>query len=145
MSDGHGTPSGAQTPVGPGKVTVRQHAPGIAVVAMSGEHDLHTQVLLAHALELGAHHEDVVVDLTECSFLDSTIMRTLIFAACEVRSGGEQLVLVIPPAQAQVARVAEIVGLAQFADVHPSSKAAIAALEHSRARGPDACRPNDPS
>jgi anti-anti-sigma factor len=136
MSEGHGTLSQAETPGRRGQVTVLHHAPGVAVVAMSGEHDLDAQLLLAHALELAAPYSDVIVDLTDCSFVDSTIIRTLIFAACEVRSGGEQLVLVIPPEQTQVAHIGELVGLAQVVEVHASRNAAIGSLVHARTRRP---------
>ena len=56
-----------------GRVDVSHHARGIAVVKMRGEHDLSTHPMLSRALERAAAHSNVVVDLSDCTFIDSTI------------------------------------------------------------------------
>lgn len=120
----------------PGQVTVGHHARGVAVVTMRGEHDISTQPVLGRALELAAAHSNVVVDLSECSFIDSSVIKEFIKASDTVRAGGEQVILVIPREQAQVARVATICGLAQIFELHESKDAAFASLEGGHAEGP---------
>jgi anti-sigma B factor antagonist len=119
-----------------GEVTVGHHGRGIAVVTMRGEHDISTQAVLAQALELAAAHSNVVVDLSECSFIDSSVIKELIKTAETVRAGGEQVILVIPSEQVQVARVAAICGLAQIFEQHESRDGALASLEGAHAKGP---------
>jgi anti-anti-sigma factor len=111
-----------------GQVAVEHHAHDIAVVTMRGEHDLSTQSVLTSALDLAAAHSNVVVDLTECSFIDSTIIQEFIKVAKTVRAKGEEVVLVIPRAQAGVARIAAMVGLAQIFELHETKDAAFARL-----------------
>jgi anti-sigma B factor antagonist len=120
----------------PGQVAVGHHARGVAVVTMRGEHDISTQPVLARALQLAAAHSNVVVDLSECSFIDSSVIKVFIKTSRAVRAGGEQMMLVIPSEQAQVARIAKIVGLAQIFELHESKDAAFASLEEARGRQP---------
>jgi anti-anti-sigma factor len=115
-----------------GQVAVGHHARGVAVVTLRGEHDLSTQPVLARALALAAAHSNVVVDLSECAFIDSTVIKELIRTSTTVRAGGDHLMLVIPPEQAQVARIAKIVRLAEIFGVHESRDAAFAGLEQAK-------------
>jgi anti-sigma B factor antagonist len=129
------TSSGEKAPVG--LVAVGHHAGGIGVVTMSGEHDLSTQPALADALELAAAHSNVVVDLTECSFIDSTIIQEFIRTSETLRAKGDQVMLVIPAEQAGVARIVEMVGLARFFELHETTEAAFASLEGAKRDQPD--------
>jgi anti-anti-sigma factor len=110
-----------------GQVALAHHARGVALVTMRGEHDLSTQTVLARALEFAAEHSNVVVDLTDCSFIDSTVINELIKTSGAVRANGEQIMLVIPPEQTQIARIAP--QLAQIFELHKSKEAAFARLE----------------
>ena len=123
------TSSSEQLPVG--RVAVSHQASGIGLVTMSGEHDLSTQPALAQALELAAAHSNVVVDLTECSFIDSTIIREFTKTSERLRATGEHVMLVIPSEQASLKRIAEMVGLAQFIELHETTEAAFASLEEA--------------
>lgn len=112
-----------------GPVDVGHHAPGIAVVSMRGEHDISTEPVLAAALGQAAAHSDVLVDLSECTFIDSTAISALVKAARTAHERDDRFVLVIPPEQRNVARVAEMIRLAEFVDVHVTRDAALASLE----------------
>jgi anti-anti-sigma factor len=118
-----------------GQVAVAHHARGVALVTMRGEHDLSTRPVLAGALQLAAAHSNVVVDLSECSFIDSTVINEFIKTSCRVRAGGEQVMLVIPPEQPHVARIAKLAGLAEFFEVHESKDGAFASLDEKRVEG----------
>jgi anti-sigma B factor antagonist len=111
-----------------GTVVLAHHAPGLAVVSMRGEHDLSTTPELTQALEQAAAHSDVVVDLSTCSFIDSSVINALVKAARVVHARGEQLVLVIPSESSQVARVAHMTHLAEVLPIHPTHGAALASI-----------------
>jgi len=112
-----------------GQVTVGHHARGVAVVTLRGEHDLSTQPVLAHALQLAAAHSSVVVDLSECSFIDSTAITEFIKCSERVKGSGERFMLVIPAEQDQVARIAGMVRLAEIVEVYQTQDAALGSLK----------------
>ena len=128
MSDTRTPPLGEE-PL-PGTAEAGHHAPGLAFVNVRGEHDLSTAPALLCALAEAAAHSYVLVDLSECSFIDSTALQAIIKTANEVRARDEQLVAVIPPERAQVARIADMTGLAEFLPIHTSRSAALTHLEH---------------
>jgi len=113
----------------PGTVEVGHHEPGLAVVSMHGEHDLSTVPKLRPTFEQATAHSNVLVDLSDCAFIDSTVIGLLIRAAMTVQARDEQFVLVIPPEQAQVARVAETAGLTEIFPIHLSRDVALANLK----------------
>jgi anti-anti-sigma factor len=115
----------------PGRVTIGHHARGIALVTLSGEHDISTHRAVAHALELGAARSNVVVDLSHCSFIDSTIIEGFIKTAETLRTRGEEVILVIPARQTGVARTAQLAGLAQLFELHETTDTAFSALERA--------------
>ena len=111
-----------------GAVELAHHAPGLAVVTMRGEHDLSTAPELMQALEQAAARSDVVVDLSACSFIDATVIGALVKTARGVLARGDQFVLVIPPEQRQVARVAQMTHLAEMFPIHPARGAALTSI-----------------
>jgi anti-anti-sigma factor len=118
-------------PPEPGTVEVVHDHSGIAIVSLQGEHDLSTRNLLTDALQRAAAHSNVLVDLSLCTFVDSTVINVLLSAAQTVKAGGEQLALVIPPAQRRVARIAEMTGLGELLAVYGTRDAALAAFGRS--------------
>jgi anti-anti-sigma factor len=115
---------------------VHHHAPGIAVVTVHGEHDLSTEPALTRALEEAAAHSNVLVDLSECEFIDSTVIAALLRVARTVTDRGERFALLIPAAQRQITRIAEMTHLGELLPIHPAREAALASLEEPAA--PDA-------
>lgn len=113
----------------PGTVEVEHHALGLAVVSLRGEHDLSTSPELRRALEQAAAHSTVLVDLCECSFIDSSVIQALVRTGRALHAGGEQLVLVIAPEQKQVARVAQMTQLAEIFPIHTSRHAALVSIQ----------------
>ncbi len=114
-----------------GTVEVTHEAPHLAIVTLQGEHDISTSGPLEQALEQAAAHSNVLVDLSLCTFVDSTVITVLIRTSESVTAGGEQLVLVIPPAQRAIARVAQMTGLGQLVPLYESREAALAAFPQS--------------
>ena len=72
----------------PGTVELTHHSPEVAVVTMRGEHDLSTASQVARALERAAVHSDVLVDLSRCGFIDSTVIAALVKTALAAHEQG---------------------------------------------------------
>lgn len=92
-------------------------APGFAgCVSLVGEHDIatHEQVVEALAQVSG----NLLVDLTECTFIDSTVIGAVSARSVALRRDGHRLELVVPPAGSAVTRVLEIVGMSAIAPMH---------------------------
>jgi anti-anti-sigma factor len=83
-----------------------------AVVTLRGEHDLATSTALREALE--PIFGDVLVDLSDCSFIDSTVIGSLISSAKGLKREGHALTLVVPPENANIARTLEIVRIGEL-------------------------------
>ena len=124
------------TPPPPGTVDIEHHAPGLAVVMVRGEHDISTAPELGQALEQAAAHSDVVVDFSECEFIDSTAIGLLIGAAKQLQAREEELVVVIPGESSNLARVARMVRLAEMMPVKASRADALASLERAHPPAP---------
>jgi anti-anti-sigma factor len=128
MSDLRTAPGDAPLP---GTVEIEHHAPGLAVVRMRGEHDISTVPELTQALEHAAAHSDVLVDLAECDFIDSSVIGFLIRTSKKLQARDEQLVVVIPSESSNVARVAHMVRLSELMPVKTSRDDALASLERA--------------
>jgi anti-anti-sigma factor len=107
------------------------HDAGVAIVSMGGEHDIATAPAVSDALERAVAHSSVLVDLSECAFIDSTVIGLLIRCAHEVEHRDERFALVIPPDQPVVARAADLTRLAEFLAVHGSREAGLAHLQRA--------------
>jgi anti-anti-sigma factor len=79
----------------------------VAVVALRGEHDVATSEAVRVALR--PLHGVVLVDLSDCEFIDSTIIETLLAFAQQLASEGHHLELVLPPPRSVVARALELI------------------------------------
>ena len=96
---------------------------GGAVVHVDGELDLATvpelERLLAN-VDLGGR---LVIDLTPCTFLDSSAVRVLIMTIRDAGERGGEVTLVAP--DPGVARVLEIASVDSMTTVHPTLDAAL--------------------
>ena len=95
----------------------------IFVVSLAGEHDLYTapkaQAALRGAIAAGA--TTIVVDLTETTFLDSTMLHLLLRTRNELRDGGQ---LRLVTSGSNLKRVFEVTGTDRFFDFYSSRRAA---------------------
>jgi anti-anti-sigma factor len=103
----------------------------VRVVAVRGELDLSTAPELEGPLDeaLAGGDASVLIDLTECEFIDSTGI-AMIVRAWQKLDGDEERAgkLVISSNNDQVQRVLEISGLNLSIPIHPSREAGLAAL-----------------
>jgi anti-anti-sigma factor len=120
-----------QAPAGgpvPGTVALERIAPAVAIVTLCGEHDLTTRAAIADALERAGDESNVLVDLSECSFIDSTVIGVLVLAFQSFSEQGRRLELAIPPGAAAIQRVAKVAGLTTFLSIHETRSAGLESI-----------------
>jgi anti-anti-sigma factor len=113
------------------RVEVRCPSGQVAIVDLLGDHGLGQSDMVREALETAARRRrNVLVDLTRCGFVDSTIVKTLLHGQARVDAFGGRFALVIPPKAERVARVAEIMGLGELFALYASLDGALATVAH---------------
>ena len=99
---------------------------GVHVVEVTGDLDLASAPELCARLDAD-RSRNLLVDLSDLDFCDSTGLRALIGAAKEVRAHGGRFVIVCP-ATGDVARLLTIVGASEWLAVHRDAESGLAAL-----------------
>ena len=117
----------------PFEATAAQLDDGVRIVAVRGELDLSTAPELEGPLEeaAAACESSVLIDLSQCEFIDSTGIALIVRAWQRLdrgADGGGSGRLVICSANEQVRRVLEITGLELSISIHGSRDEALAAL-----------------
>jgi anti-anti-sigma factor len=112
----------------PGTVVLELHAPTVAIVTLRGEHDLSTRAEISAALARVDGGANVLVDLAECSFIDSSVIGALVAAFQRFAEQGRRLELAIPPEAAAIQRVAKVAGLTTFLTIHDTRSAGLASV-----------------
>jgi anti-anti-sigma factor len=107
------------------------HAAGYAaLVTLSGEHDLATSEELGATL--APIDGNLLVDLSPCEFIDSSVIGVLIGKSTGLVREGHRLELVVPAANTVVRRVVEVVGLRSLMPVHDELPSSATALDTAR-------------
>ena len=96
---------------------------GLAVVRVAGDFDLSTIDVFDEELEPSVSADLVVIELSGCTFLDSSGLRTLVRAQRRVAEAGGRLVLVAPSQPAR--RVLDIATLDRFIPVAATLEEAV--------------------
>ena len=108
------------------EVRTERAADGAVVVKVVGELDLSTQEQLRDALVAAADAENpVVVDLSECAFIDSSGIRALLVGHEALAGNGRGGRMVVAGPQPPVQRVLEMTGLGEAIPVHESVEKAL--------------------
>jgi|tagenome__1003787_1003787.scaffolds.fasta_scaffold20920162_1 anti-anti-sigma factor len=97
----------------------------LRIVALRGEHDLGTTPQIEEALASARSGETLLIDLSECTFIDSTVIATFLSAGRATEAGGTRLALVIP-APSHVRRTVELIRLGDLIPIHDSRADGIA-------------------
>jgi anti-sigma B factor antagonist len=95
---------------------------GAVVLHVAGELDLATAPRLEDAIAGASHVEHVVIDLSGCTFLDSSGVRSLVLAR---RNTPPDQRVDLVSADPSILRVLEITGVDTMLAVHPSVEAAL--------------------
>jgi anti-anti-sigma factor len=117
----------AASPALPAALEIAQDSAEVAVVTLRGEHDLHSWSEVTLALANASQRRSVLVDLSACTFLDSSMLTALLVTAKQLRLRGGALAIVVPP-DAQVRRIFEIMNVHMLVAVHETRAAALAGL-----------------
>jgi anti-sigma B factor antagonist len=105
------------------EISIDEHAADYSVISVRGEVDLHSSPRLERAIERGSEGvKAVVVDMSDISFMDSTVLSAFMQAREELGERGISLRLVSP--SSSVKRLFEITGLGDYFEVYPSREAA---------------------
>lgn len=87
-----------------------------AVVTLRGEHDMASAPAIDAALEsIGG---DILVNFSECTFCDSSVVRVLFDASRTRRLGDKRIELLVPGANVAIARIFDITGLGSRVTIH---------------------------
>ena len=106
-----------------GSADVEIHTAQTATIKLRGECDISTAPQVADALAR-TRHANTIVDLSDCEFIDSTIVGVLISAQRDADARRGQLAVVLPPtANAVVNRVFDMLRLRDVFCVHASAEA----------------------
>jgi anti-anti-sigma factor len=101
----------------------------VAVVTLRGEHDLGTKTELSGALARACERPRVLVDLSECVFLDSSVLALLLAAhRTQVERDG-RLELVIPSEAHAVLRITRLARIETIIAIHETRGAALAGYQ----------------
>jgi anti-anti-sigma factor len=93
------------------------HAPAFAaVVKLCGEHDIATSAEIREAL--AAILGNVLVDLSDCAFVESSVVTALVLDSRERAHEQQRLELLVPSANATVTRTLELSGLTEMLTIH---------------------------
>ena len=117
----------AQTTAAPA-VEVDLSLPGVAFVALHGEHDLSSKQPLNDALARAGARRDVFVDLSGCTFMDSSVIGMLYRARTRLEFRDRRLELIIPPSATTVRRIADVTVLNAVLRIHESRDDALISL-----------------
>jgi anti-anti-sigma factor len=103
---------------------------GVRVVCVRGEVDMsHEEELRAELRRAVASDADaIVVDLTECEFIDSTGVRTLLLSreAQESQKGPDRLA--VAASSEQILRILSVMGIDRVIPIHPTVDEAAAEI-----------------
>ena len=111
--------------IGVCEVSTARLANGVVSVTASGELDLYSSPKLERALAAAMEDDarEVLVDLGECEFIDSTVLGALLDAHRRLSATDTRLAVVAP--DRQIRRVFELTGLDRLFPIHDSRAAAL--------------------
>jgi anti-sigma B factor antagonist len=113
-----------------GHIDVEHLSATTAAVVLRGEHDVYTVPTIRERLEeLHAQELFVMIDLSQTSFLDSSVLGAMLGATETARGQGKAVAIVLgdPPTDA-VARIFEVTGLAEVLPTRATREQAHEAL-----------------
>jgi anti-sigma B factor antagonist len=111
-------------------VEIRIHSAAACIVTLRGEHDVDSRETVTLALAAARDYTNILVDLSGCTFIDSSVITTLLEAAKRARQGDGALELVVPTEANAVRRTLEIAnvqGMLPFNETAAEGLASMAA------------------
>jgi anti-anti-sigma factor len=113
------------------------HSAGLAIVTLRGEHDLGTAPEITTQLTAASDQLEVLVDLSRCTFVDSTVIGALLRMSNAMHARGGMLSLVIPSGKHQAVRgVFELMSIERLLPTYETRAAAITHLTATNTSAP---------
>jgi anti-anti-sigma factor len=111
-------------------IEIEVHSRTASIVSLRGEHDLNSVARIEETLIAASVCGHVLVDLSCCAFIDSTVISALLRASNRLHARGGLLSLVIPNGEHQAIRsIFELMSIERLLPTHATRAAAIAHLE----------------
>jgi anti-sigma B factor antagonist len=121
LLDGSGPP--------PGPVTIEIVSATAAVVTLGGDHDVASLDAIEDAFRVAGAGRNLLVDLSDCTFIDSTIIKLLLRTLRVLEATGARFELVIDPTPSgHVSRVAALMGIPEVIPTHDTRRDGIHSL-----------------
>lgn len=116
----------------PGTVAVVEEKPAVTALELDGEFDVGSSEQLAEHVEgvLGAGR-DLIIDLSQVGFIDSSVIHLLFRTAADARARGRMLVLQLGTAPG-VERLIEITGVEREIPCTPTRQGALELIAAGR-------------
>jgi anti-anti-sigma factor len=109
-------------------IEVEAHSFDASIVTLCGEHDLSSTPQIKRAFEEIGARRRVLVDLSHCIFIDSSVVSALLRASEALRAQGGQLSLVISSDRHQAVR--RLIELMRVDRLLPTYETRAAAITH---------------
>ena len=133
MASNRGSFAGVRT----GELAIERTDSGVAVLTISGEHDLSTAPILRRRLEgLLDEGTAVVVDLSPATFVDSSILGVILDGRRRAATAGIGFAIVHANGADAVDRVLEVTGLRAELPVHASRGEAFSEVSSDSGKSP---------
>jgi anti-sigma B factor antagonist len=133
VTSDQGIPAGVRT----GEIALERKDQGLAVLTMSGEHDLSTAPNLRRRLDgLLEEGSSTVVDLTPATFIDSSILSVILDGRRRAAEGKIGFAVVRSNGSNAVDRVLEVTGLRSELPVHARREEAVSAASGNSGNSP---------
>ena len=101
---------------------------GICVVKVVGEVDMSHEDEVREELRRAEDSRGIVVDLTECEFIDSSGVRLLLLSR-EAQTDGDSEGLAVAASSEQILRILSVMGIDKVIPVRPTVEEAVAELQ----------------
>jgi anti-anti-sigma factor len=106
------------------------------ILTLRGEHDLSTRPTLDAEIEAGfAHGTKMIIDLTEASFIDSSIIASLINAQEQAATDAKDGFVVVSPENSFALRLLRLVGYERRLAVYATVEKAMTAIAFAQTAG----------
>lgn len=111
-------------------VEINSATPSVVIVALTGAHDLaECKELKAVFAAAASRAPNVIVDLSRCALIDSTLMAMLLNGQSVVTGDHGRFVVALPAQPNPVTRLAELAQLAEQVPTYVSVEAALASFQ----------------
>ena len=107
------------------RTSIESRGDGTRILSVAGELDLHTAPRFQEELQVAIEQpfEWLLIDLSDCDFLDSTAIHVLVQAHRSLDGHADKLALIIP--SPHLRRIFELAGLDEVLHIHPDRAAAL--------------------